>query len=287
MDGLYTFLEGLLNKDNKKKLLTDAMFRGAISKIKPDQECLKEGMMEVYDDAVHLRVAPCWSNDEYGKVFKSLRIKKIVVSPAANYSKGIILWPNMSDMEIYLNNEAWVSSFSYGGSITWTNVKVVSDGKWNVLFMDAADDITLKNCQILTTSQPPSLLFSKNVGFTCKGEIAFINSHSDIAVTIESDKVTDPGPTREAMKAIKQLDKGGLITDPAFVKIVDKILKPLDDFAPAYKWTTKSRGDKTNSLYLWDPDKTKTNKVYSYGAHWLKYNQELNIMAIKAGECLT
>lgn len=287
MDGLYTFLEGLLNKDNKKKLLTDAMFRGAISKIKPDQECLKEGMMEVYDDAVHLRVAPCWSNDEYGKVFKSLRIKKIVVSPAANYSKGIILWPNMSDMEIYLNNEAWVSSFSYGGSITWTNVKVVSDGKWNVLFMDAADDITLKNCQILTTSQPPSLLFSKNVGFTCKGEIAFINSHSDIAVTIESDKVTDPGPTREAMKAIKQLDKVGLITDPAFVKTVDKILKPLDDFAPAYKWTTKSRGDKTNSLYLWDPDKTKTNKVYSYGATWLKYNQQLNIMAIKAGECLT
>lgn len=46
-------------------------------------------------------------------------------------------------------------------------------------------------------------------------------------------------------------------------------------------------GDKTNSLYLWDPDKTKTNKVYSYGAHWLKYNQKLNIMAIKAGECLT
>ena len=108
MDGLYTFLEGLLNKDNKKKLLTDAMFRGAISKIKPYQECLKEGMMEVYDDAVHLRVAPCWSNDEYGKVFKSLGIKKIVVSPAANYSKGIILWPNMADIYHDQTMPTWV-----------------------------------------------------------------------------------------------------------------------------------------------------------------------------------
>ena len=287
MVGLYTLLESLLNKSNKKKLLTDIMFREAISKIKPDQECLEGDMMEVYDDTVHLRTAPNWTKDEYGEIFKRFGIRKIILDPMDNKYKIISLWSNVSDMEIYLNNGASVSCYSYREDITWTDVKVVADGKWDVMFMDAIDNITLKNCHIHTTSQPPALFFLKNIRLACGGEIAFINSHSDVAVQITSDKVTSPGPTRNAMKIINRLDKVGLITDPEFVKMVDKILEPLQDFAPAYQWLVDSRGDKSNALIIWDPNKTGANNIYSHKAHWLKYNQKLNIMAFKAGKCLT
>lgn len=159
MVGLYTLLESLLNKSNKKKLLTDIMFRGAISKIKPDQECLEEDMMEVYDDTVHLRTAPNWSKDEYGEIFKRFGIRKIILDPMGNKYKIISLWSNVSDMEIYLNNGASVSCYSNREDITWTDVKVVADGKWNILSMSATNNITLKNCHIHTTSQPPALFF--------------------------------------------------------------------------------------------------------------------------------